>query len=1416
IEKPEIYIDNTKNATAENIPSGREATFTLQLQNLSDANLPVTYQLSVGDNANRNGLILSIDGTPLTSPREYAIEYGEELVKTLKVRQSSVDILEYSGVTLLLSSTCDDNISSQAAIGVKYIPSSTDLKLVALNTLANVAEGASVGFRIAEYDRSFRNFAAIRLQYKNVNDHTWVTLREFINDTSLIPIAGNGQELIRSASITYTCDLQSLVDGEYDFRAISVALLGNDEVTASSEEIRIIKDMKAPQLLGNASPANGILTPESEISVLFNENIRSAYVKDGNISVKAILNGHKVAHATALKLSGGAPASTEAGIPLANRSFSLEAWFERALGQPGTLLAHGSDFSLGFTADDKVTVAIGGETFTSVDALTESGWQYIGFAYNSDGQAFSVYLLAGSETKTLFTAKPVAAPYAGSGRLLVGANADGTAAFTGAVHNLSLWNSNRLLSDLSDKDQAKTGAEKSLAGYWPLTEGHGAVAADKARSRHLSLPNANSWYLRNVNKAVAFDGSSYLALSAAHIPVTGDENFAVEFWFRGAAQAGAATLFSCGDGVLDSAPAQNLSAGFDAAGKLTLRANGESYLLSPESYLDNSWRHFALNVLRSGSAIAYVDGAAVKQLPASAIGQMAAESIVLGARRYRNKAYTALSDLYTTDSYFTGELDEIRIWKSARTADAIRQDIYNRLNGNEAGLQAYYPFEATYTDEYNQLVTSGTLEDCLNQPSATGLTPAGAATSVGSVTFSDQAPALKEARALENVAHTWTASNNKIVVNIVEPAYRIENTTLELTVSGILDLNDNPLAQPIAWTAYANMNRLRWSDDELAVSKEYLDEATREVAILNESGLEETWTLSGLPSWLTVSKTSGSIKPLSSEKLTFTVSASTPTGAYEEIIYLTGGSQIDAPLPVSLKVSAQTPDWGVSAADFEHSMSLIAQLTFEGGAPSKNPEDIVAAFIDGVCVGRASPAYYSRYDAGFVIFDIYGSSDMSAKTVTFKAWDAGAGRIYPAVTPSTPVTFVSNKLAGSMSSPVTLNGENKVEQQTLLAKGWSWVSLSVRPADLSVGNAFASVKASVAMLKSKSAFSVPNGAAWAGDLQAVEIGKMYKVRLTEQRTLTLTGEEINPQQAPVTIKPQWSWIGYAPQLSLPLEDALADLSPSEGDLIKGQSRFATYTGGAWIGSLATLAPGKGYLYYSTAAADKQFRFPSAAAATPASPAAYTARSLTASRLAAPAATQWTAVSETKYAGNMTIIAVVKSGSRTLTSGEVGVFAGSECRAAQSCAPDGSGLLFITVAGDDPVQLTFKVYDQAAGATYSVQQTLTFGDDAAHGTISDPYVIQIRLEEEEATGIDRLSAAGVKVYPTVVSDVLHVESESVALHSISVYNVNGSLVRQLSAEGSLTATLSLASLPQGAYFVIVETKEGKTLTVQIIR
>jgi hypothetical protein len=55
------------------------------------------------------------------------------------------------------------------------------------------------------------------------------------------------------------------------------------------------------------------------------------------------------------------------------------------------------------------------------------------------------------------------------------------------------------------------------------------------------------------------------------------------------------------------------------------------------------------------------------------------------------------------NSYFQGQIDEVRIWDDARTADEIQDYMSKNLTGEENGLVAYYDFENNSTSEDNSI-----------------------------------------------------------------------------------------------------------------------------------------------------------------------------------------------------------------------------------------------------------------------------------------------------------------------------------------------------------------------------------------------------------------------------------------------------------------------------------------------------------------------------------------------------------------------------------------------------------------------------------------------------------------------------------------------------------------------------------------
>ena len=154
---------------------------------------------------------------------------------------------------------------------------------------------------------------------------------------------------------------------------------------------------------------------------------------------------------------------------------------------------------------------------------------------------------------------------------------------------------------------------------------------------------------------------------------------------------------------------------------------------------DNVWHHIALNVLRQGSTTVYVDGRRCLMTNSSKVGSIVTNSMIVGARRVTESADIAL---YSYTCPFIGQIDEIRIWNATMNGDLLTSNRKVRLNGDELGLVAYYPFEKKTVDAYNQVVTLG---------DATDLTGSGmkavqyniAGGQVATLSYVDDAPALR-------------------------------------------------------------------------------------------------------------------------------------------------------------------------------------------------------------------------------------------------------------------------------------------------------------------------------------------------------------------------------------------------------------------------------------------------------------------------------------------------------------------------------------------------------------------------------------------------------------------------------------------------------------------------------------------------
>jgi hypothetical protein len=1414
IEYPELMINGQRDtASVENVSAGRDATFILQMSNLSEAGMDVTYQIYPNNATNPDGLILSLDGEPLTTGRQIRVPYGQTLTKTLKVRQSAVDILDYKGVGIRFGSVCDADNHSEVFINVSYTPSSTDVTLKSTATLANrkaLVESGKITFTISDYDRTYRNFGCIRFQYKLTTDETWTTLKEYVNDEALYPLTGDRVK-IETPTLTYEYGYTENIpsDGEYLFRALAVSKIGTDEVTTSSEEIRVVKDVKAPQALGVPSPGNGILNAGDEISVLFNEDIQNGLLTSDKFSIMGILNADiRTEPTVGLSFTGTEHAFTE--LPLyTNGSFSIETWMVRPQHINGTLFALGegsSYISLGFDAAGHAVVSISGETKTSTGTVSANDvWKYVTLSYNRNTNAVSVYVCEGSNDLLLMAGLEFSKPAPTQGKLHVGNKADDSSGLHGAVGMLHFYDvAHTQVEASSVKYLTKSGTEPNLIGLWELEEGEGAMAKDKARARHLTL-NTTSWYIYPPGKSLALNGTSqYATIQSGTFPFLSYDDFTVELWFKGANQ-GAATLLSLGTSAY---------IGFNAAHELIVTSGSNTQTLGTTNLLDDKWHHLAVSVKRNGMLRAIVDGKATASVNSNSLS-----GAVEGGNYYLGVKYRGTYATPQYEGYFSGNIDELRVWNSALATDGIVLNKNHKLYGTEPGLKAYYPFENTVNVPGTSIWTvDATLIDMVTKTEPAASNRLSAAFTGGDL-FSDISTPMQEARPVKEVIHTFTASNNKIVLNITAADYKVEGVTLYITAKDILDVHNNP-SSVISWTAFVNRNPLNWNTGKVELALKPSDAKTFKASISNTGGENYEYFIENLPPWLSVDTQDGVLQPLTAKELTFTISPAISIGTYEASLGLTGTNNVTKILPVIVKITGDKPDWSVNPNDFESSMMVIGQTLIEG-APQEDTEDIIAAFIGNKCVGVVSPKYEPAYQAYFIYMSIWGNAEELGKKITFKLWDASTGITFPLIDlawDGNPLTlnFDGNTNKGTPAIPVQLNARDAIEQSFAVNTGWNWVSFNVASTALSNANQLflgvtngIEIKGQVSSAFSR--YDAENNYWTNGTLNGagIDYKNMYMVKMAGNNTLALPGAPVNPEATAITLVAGWNWISYFPQMNMTVKEALAGLNAAAGDLIKSQTGFAVYDANAgWVGNLESMRPGQGYMYQTAKATS--FNYPKNSIITRSGSQAFSPAN-TYSLDDVPASLNDAIASA--YESNLSMIAkVVIASNDILESARLVAKVGNERRGVSEAKYVGDKKLFFLPVysnyGDETV--TFVLENN--GKEIPLREKIVFRSNAVFGTLDEPLVLTD-------------ANINLAVYPNPFGEnmVVSFDLDESAKVRIELINMNGAVIYSES-HAALTvghhefgiSGAVLGNLPEGLYLVRVVLNNKEQYTNVVIK
>ena len=1204
--KLEVPVLSASRTSVSNVPQMRPAVFTLYLENQSEAKEDNYFTLAVLDGSNPYGAKLSIDGQALSNTgRAFLVPYGEPLAKTLELRVGA-DSMKYENIQLILRSQCQydptdfvEDIADTISLSAYFIPSCSDINVKVplenfiVNTQSPMVDGVyQLPIILDGYDANNMSLDRIEIQMKQESESEWLIVQTYYTDPDEVNNPLTEAEFDRTKSeIKYNLPM-SRYDSRYQIRAVSVCIDGVGEIPTYSSVITGTKDTERPKLFGSPQPANGILDVEGEIRINFNETIKEGALSNYNFQVTGIKNGSNKSHGVSVELDGiNDYLITEADRNFVDRDLTLEMWVYREKGSgSGTLFSHGNinnSLELGFTSDDKLVARINGNTLISGDLPFESGtqWAHIAIVYSSDEEVVSLFY----NTVNVLN-KKTAGKYTGDGIFEFGRSMQTSSDyFAGKIHETRLWSKQLSTADMKiNWLKIYSGLESGMIAYYPMQEGKGKIAYDKVRGANATM--YAEWSTQE-SHAVSFDGNGILIMPS--VEISKEMDYTLELWFKAREGQTNTTLLTnelkqVDNNAVSSNP-NRFFLGFNGNGKLLFRSNQHELLIEDSKqidYRDNNWHHVAVSVNRITRRVeTFIDGNLIKQFGVDGIEGISADAVTAGAERIcEGLVYVG------SDKHFIGSLDEIRFWNGAFSEDLINNNCNIRLNGDEMGLLAYYPFEK-YQIESGVTALKYTLD---NQ--AISEDPIKASTSVNVSETSNTAP-IKDRGPVENLAYNFVVSDKSLIINLDEDMDVIEKSSVIFSVKEVSDMFGNQTISPIIWSAYIDRNLLKWSTDEVNLSNDRGQDLAFEVDIVNNGGSIERFSLENLPLWLTASPLNGSISPKAKQTICFTVDDGVNVGRYQEMIFMRNSKNVVEMLGINLKIEGEKPDWNVNPADYEHNMAVFGKLRING-IFSSDKEDVLAAFINGKCVGITTNNYQEKTNTWYTFLTVYGNRDMAGAEVEFRIWDASTGVIYGAETTQT-IVFKNQQINGTAEKPLIFDSSDLIFQNIKLNSGWNWISFRVSNSLLN------NVQATLSngtwnrtdIVKDNDYFDSYSAASksWTGTLSnngGFDNVSMFMLNASNSQTLSIIGKLLDLGNTPISVKGnKWNLISYLPEVTMSVDEALADYDAKSGDVIKSQNVFAMFNGHVWIGSLSYLEPNKGYMLLRNDASNTSFKYP---------------------------------------------------------------------------------------------------------------------------------------------------------------------------------------------------------------------------------
>lgn len=1396
-QKVEVPVLRVTDATMSNITETKNAEFELKLENNSASGADADFKLIVDNTTNPNNALINIEpnGTIVHVP------YGKTVIYKMTLGKSISDKYDYEGIKILLQSLCDGAaVSSSVLVSAHFVPSCSQVNVSA--PLSNWVYNLETGYNsngttkpllinMTGFTTTFNSFKKIDLEYRSATSSNWTRLQTYYATQAFYNEAVAKKETQISeigtkTTLSYSFDIAGLklADANYEIRARSTCTNDTEYI---SDVITGRVDLHTPQRFGTPLPIDGILGTGEDLKVSFSEPI---FYNSGisTIEIKGQENQLPVKHNVSLHFEGATNTAVINNPKITTGDITFEFWMNNSTtANTAVLLSQEEGVTIRLD-NGLISFNIGG--LTARGAIeTDHQFHHYSFVHNNSKGGLYIYQ-DGKEIGT--STGNINVQFSNNNPLIIGGNS-----FIGNMHDLRLWNKTISGDDVAAKRFTKLlGNEANLIGYWPMDEGRGTIANDKARYKH-AIVNA-AWDIKPKGTSYEFRNSQNLTLDqVGNVQLTKEMDATISFWMKtGLTQE--ATLFSNGKGdgtdAVINGLANKWAINMHSTGALSFESEGQSYALTSQNMADDTWHHVTLLFNRLGPLKTYIDAVQVSSHLMTTIGGFSGNKIWLGARGSKD-----LANIETIDRTFTGKIDEFQLWNTLRNVEQINRDRFNEIDVESIGLLLY-----ARMNEPDPVTGKG--PKYYHVTGENKVTSDDAKLSSGTVSYSKDVPAIKPERSLTKFSVNHVINQDAMIMEpVVEDWASLEGQVVDITVDKMFDSANNIQQSPITWTAYVKRNDMSWFaegyNEIVDIVKKTGEDKTFDITVLNKGGKGQPFTITNVPKWLHLSKTTGTLAPDSKIVITATIDKELTPGEYLENLYLQTDFKYAEKLQIKLRVLAQEPDWAVDPSLYKYSMNLVGRIKVDAKF-SDDLYDKIAAFYNGEVRGSAKMVYNVAYQEYFVFLTVFSNSNVG-ENIEFKIWDASQGRIIQAtIDKKTSKVFEENEIVGKLNLPVIFENSNLVEQKIVFNKGWTWVSMNVNDSDFSdINKLTKSLRLETddrllsyypARLETyyKNA-SEPSKSGWSGTISAnggISNSKMYKVFMANEQSLIIKGVPVNISNWSFPIQANWNWLPYTLAGNQLTNEALAYFDAVDGDVIKSQNLFAIYDPiVGWNGTLNYLESGKGYMLKSSKA--QTFKYPSYLSTT--------AKMQSKNNKNITNISQETIQPEFKqYPDNMNAVVLLPKGYNELfVYNSKGILKGTT----KNQVLNKTELSFITVYGSAPETLYFFIGDGVDKKKTTT--SFSFKSNDVLGTIAKPII----LEEINQ---------GVTIYPNPFENEITINVNVVKdqIISIQLFSLTGQLLYDkkqniLSGENVLKMQPNVAS---GTYLLQVEMNGEKII------